>query len=215
MPTRWLCRRGEMDGGRRAFADGPDALRARLSRADREDLKQCDQTVARVLDTIASRPRTLVFLLTNASTIWLSETARALMPRTTEVLREHEICFYSARDLSDRRKGRQTTRCLSKRRIVRMFVDALKPQMIVSLGDGPQEHEAVESLPLEHCRRSIRFNQRPTAAGIGGQWEHLGNNLERVLEVSRRDPKVDLKFPKAMSMGDTPRASARDTATPK
>jgi len=173
LPTGWLLERA------RGASDAKTIL-ARLTSGQREELGRADTVVAGVLRCIADTPKTILYILTNAGTMWLCETASVLMPQTADVLRMRDVGIFAARDIT-------------KHRLVGMLVEALSPRLTVSFGDGPLERKAVQTLPKKHLRRTVQFVDRPTPAVLAAQWTFLGGVLPRALEVSRRDAEIILE----------------------
>jgi len=180
LPTKWLIRRAIAGGWFRG--DGlPSAseIRAGLRPKDLAALAEADAAAAAGLDKIAADPTVHPFILTLAGTLWLCKTAEVLIPQTAKVLLKHQIALYPARELG-------------KDRIMRLFTEEFTPRLVVSLGDGPLEREAVRSLPKTQLSRSVRFSEHATPTNLSAQWTFVRERLPSLLEISTREPEVDL-----------------------
>ena len=127
------------------------------------------------LQALLSSREVVPCVVTGAGVLWLTQSAEHLLPRTTAVLRAGEVSVFSAR-------GK-----LTKRAVIGSMARAFAPRLVVSIGDGALEQEAVRTLPATCPRRTVRFIEAPTPRQLVEQWSYVYENLEAVLEVSRRE----------------------------
>ena len=176
LPTQWLIRRS----GRRDPPPHPEKILEGLTDLEKEKLGRADAMGARVLHALVATHDVLPCVVTGAGVLWLTQSAEYLLPRTTAILRAGEVSVFSAR-------GK-----ITKRAVIGSMVKAFAPRLVVSIGDGRLELEAVRSLRLECPRRTVRFVEAPTPHQLADQWAYIFENLAAVLEVSERDTNLVL-----------------------